>query len=261
MFWRISERNFYALRIPLESGRQSPQSLGGTLFLGIFMQALFFYLIYSQVDSSHYPNIDHIYTIHLRITISLIFLSFIYSIPYVYRRSQRIQYLISILSIQNAGAACMFIGAMIYIGEDPSLTEEALMNFTYITLAAALLLLVVTVIRFYILLVNGNYRKGSPRVQIRARFEIKTHLPIVIVGSTILIYILQFLLRNGQIQSLESLFLTLLPLLIFYTMIFVLPEQLVILYCKYRFKSFNFNERGYLYSSEGTKDQSSEINM
>ncbi|APH03502.1 hypothetical protein [Bacillus weihaiensis] len=255
MFWRISERDFYALRIPLESGRQSPQSLGGTLFLGIFMQALFFYLIYSQVDSSHYPNIDHVYTIHLRIIISLIFLSFIYSIPYVYKRSQRIQYLISILSIQNAGAACMFIGAMIYIGEDPSLTEETLMNFTYITLAAALLLLVVTVIRFYILLVNGNYRKGSPREQIRARFETKSYVPIVIVGSTILIYILQFLFRNDQIQSLESLFLTLLPLLIFYTMIFVLPEQLVIFYCKCRYKSFHFNKSGFLHSEETSEGE------
>lgn len=250
MYWRLSERDFHALRIPLESGRQSPQSLGGTLFLGIFMQALFFYLIYSQVDSTHYPNIGHIYTVHLWITILLIILSFIYSVPYVYRRSQRIQYLISILSIQNAGAACMFIGAMIYIGEDPSITEETLMNFTYITLAAALILLVVTVIRFYILLVNGSYRKGSPNEKIRERFETKSYLPIVIVGSTILVYILQFLFRNGQIQSFESLYLTLLPLLIFYTMIFVLPEQLVILYCKCRFKSFRFSKSGFLHFEE-----------
>ena len=35
---------------------------------------------------------------------------------------------------------------------------------------------------------------------------------------------------------------------LFFVMLFVLPEQLVILYCKYKYKSFNFNERGYLYS-------------
>ncbi|WP_273124224.1 hypothetical protein [Bacillus weihaiensis] len=69
---------------------------------------------------------------------------------------------------------------MIYIWEDPSLTEETLMNFTYITLAAALLLLVVTLISFYILLVNENYRKGYTIEEIRARFETKSYLPIVI---------------------------------------------------------------------------------
>jgi len=33
---------------------------------------------------------------------------------------------------------------------------------------------------------------------------------------------------------------------LFWVMLFVLPEQLVILYCKIRFQRFNFNERGFL---------------
>ncbi|MCL6571136.1 MAG: hypothetical protein K6T88_05560 [Bacillus sp. (in: Bacteria)] len=46
MLERLKEEDFEVLKGPLESGRQGPPSLGGTLFLAIFLQALLFSLEY-----------------------------------------------------------------------------------------------------------------------------------------------------------------------------------------------------------------------
>ena len=44
-----------------------------------------------------------------------------------------------------------------------------------------------------------------------------------------------------------------LAFLLYFMMMFVLPEQLVILYCKFRFKSFNFDPDGNLYPASSCK--------
>ncbi|MFG6495749.1 ABC transporter ATPase [Fictibacillus sp. UD] len=249
MFKKLSVEDFAVLKGPLESGRQSPQSLGGVLVLGAAMQALAFYLIYNvAAELSVYPNIEGIKKIHLWATIILTVLSIIYAVPFIYRRSEKLQYFLGILLSQNIGGACMYLGALFVIGADFNVTEKSLINLTFITLGFAVILFVVTFVRFYILLHKGQYREGSGRGQIRERFETTSYIPMAIVLGLAIVYIIQYLIRAGGLFSLETFFLTVLPLLIFYTMIFVLPEQLVILYCKFRFKSFNFDRNGYLYS-------------
>ena len=46
------------------------------------------------------------------------------------------------------------------------------------------MLFVATVIRFSVLLKRGKYQKGSKRDELRAKFETKTYIPAVIIGST-----------------------------------------------------------------------------
>ena len=46
MLHKLKEKDFAVLRGPLESGRQSPDSLAGALFLLIFLQALIYYVTY-----------------------------------------------------------------------------------------------------------------------------------------------------------------------------------------------------------------------
>lgn len=257
----LTEEDFKILRGPLESGRQSPGSLGGTLFLTVFMQALMYYLIYYvAAASSIYPYISEIKNTHFWSTLVLSVLSILYSIPFIYFKSQKIQYLLTILAGFNIGGAFMYLGALFIIGENDHATQSSLIQFTYTTLSIGFILFVATFLRFYMLLKKGKYREGSMRGMLRGGFETKSYIPLAIVGSTGLVMILQYLFKNGYFQSIETFTLIILPLLIFYTMIFVLPEQLVILYCKCRFKSFNFNERGYLYSSE-EKGQSAEVKM
>lgn len=70
------------------------------------------------------------------------------------------------------------------------------------------------------------------------------------MASTGFVLIMQYAIRKIQFVSLEDAILTYLPLLICYVSVFVLPEQIVITYCKIRFKAFNYNSRGYLHDIE-----------
>ncbi|WP_255551641.1 hypothetical protein, partial [Sporosarcina sp. E16_8] len=251
---KLTVEDVSVLREPLVSGRQSPNALAGALFLGAFMQTLIYYLEYTVLGSvTNFPYKDQILTVHFWITLILVILSVIYAIPFIYKRSQRTQYLLSILVSQNAFTLSFYICGLFLIGENQEVSESSLLTFTMVTLFLGALLLVAIVIRFSILLRKGKYRKGSKRDELRAKFETKTYIPAVIIGSTALLFIIQFAVRTYNLADIEDVMLLLICFTIFYTMIFVLPEQLVILYCKFRFKSFNFNKRGYLDSEDSAK--------
>ena len=244
---KLSEEDFMVLRGPLESGRQSPGSLSGVLVLSLFLQPIMFFVTYVvAADSTMFPNKDIMFTIHLWITAIIMLISIIYAIPTVYRKSQKIQYLISIVVSQNLFGVFLYLSALFLIGGEGEVSEKSLLNFTYVTLLFGLLIFIATSIRFYILLHKGHYRKGSKKDELRERFETKSHLPMVIIGSTGLVYIIQFLVRTLEIDDFNMMIVIVLGPLLFFTMIFVLPEQLVILYCKFRFDSFNYSEKGKL---------------
>jgi hypothetical protein len=245
---RLQEDDFKVLRAPLESGRQRPAALAGILVLGAFLQALLFALEYFVAgDSTVYPYKDEILIVHFWFTVGLIVLSLIYAIPAIYNRSGRIQYLLSILVSQNLFSLCLFISALFLIGKDgQGASTESLLNFTYITLAIGLLIFIVTFIRFYTLLKKGEYRKGSEKDELRAKFEAKSYLPMASIAGLGLVFVIQYIARNSAIDDLNVMVAIVMGIGLFFVMLFILPEQLVILYCKYRFKSFNFDERGYL---------------
>jgi hypothetical protein len=250
MFKKLSAEDFAALRGPFESGRQSPSSLGGMLFLSVFLQGLMYALEYFvAADASIYPNKGKILMIHFWITLILAILSIIYSIPAIYKRSQKIQYLVVILMSQNLGGVTIYLMVLFFLGSKNigiNLSKEELLNFTYITLLIAFLIFIVTFIRFYILLIKGHYRKGSKKEKQRENMEhlIKSYLPVIIAGSVGLLFVIQFLFRNLNaglnVGNIETIFMLTLGICLFFGMLFVLPEQLVLLYCKYRFEGFNF---------------------
>ena len=137
--------------------------------------------------------------------------------------------------------------ALFFIGQNVE-SESSLLNFTYITLLLGLLIFIVTCIRFLILLKNGAYRKGSKRDESRSKLEsgTKSYLPIITTGSVGLVFILQYLVRTFGLADIELIIMMILFFSLFYIMLFILPEQLVILYCKHRFESFNYSENGKL---------------
>jgi hypothetical protein len=246
----LKEEDFKVLRAPLESGRQRPSALAGILVLSLFLQTLLFALEYFVAGySTVYPYKDESLTVHFWFTVGLIVLSLIYAIPAIYNRSGRIQYLISILVSQNLFSLCLFISALFLIGKDgdeQGVTSESLLNFTYITLAIGLLIFIVTFIRFYTLLKKGEYRKGSEKDELRAKFEAKSYLPMASIAGLGLVFVIQYIARNSAIDDINIMLMIVIGIGLFFVMLFILPEQLVILYCKYRFKSFNFDERSYL---------------
>ncbi|SER67386.1 hypothetical protein [Psychrobacillus sp. OK032] len=250
MFGKLNEEDFEVLRGPFESGRQSPGALSGILILSIFLQAFLFALEYFAVGRhTVYPYKDQILLFHFIFTGLLSILSLIYAIPIVYKNSEKMQYLLSILVSQNLFSIPLFICAMFLVGNDgygekPS--PESLLNFTYITLGIGLSIFIVTSIRFYILLRKGHYRKGSKKDVLRSKFETTSYIPAATLGGIGIVFIIQYIARNSAIADLNGMVFIVIAIFIFFVMLFILPEQLVILYCKFRFKSFNFNERGYL---------------
>lgn len=248
MFSKLKEEDFAALRGPLESGRQSPEALASILILSIFLQTLMFGLTYLVAfNVSNFPHKEYVFIIHLIITGLLIVLSIICAIPGVYKKYQKMQYLISILISQNLFGVFFYLIAIFFISEQIK-TESSLMSFTFITLIIGLLIFIVTCIRFYILLRKGEYKKGSTRDQLRSNLEskIKSFLPMIIIGSIGVVYIIQLLVRTYGLADIESALMLTLCIALFYAMLIILPEQLVILYCKYRFDSFNYNKKGNL---------------
>ncbi|MFA9457543.1 hypothetical protein ACERJO_12340 [Halalkalibacter sp. AB-rgal2] len=119
-----------------------------------------------------------------------------------------------------------------------------LQSLAFVMLVVGVLVFLITCFRFYILLNRGHYRIDSSNDRLRSKFETKSYLPTVIIFSLAFVYIMQFVFLQIDIVQVELLFIITILILIFYVMLFVLPEQLVILYCKYRFKSFNFESNG-----------------
>lgn len=74
----------------------------------------------------------------------------------------------------------------------------------------------------------------------------KSYIPVATVAGTGLVFVIQYIARISTLNDLNMIIFIVIGIGLFFTMVFVLPEQLVILYCKIRFQSFNFNERGYL---------------
>jgi len=69
---------------------------------------------------------------------------------------------------------------------------------------------------------------------------------MLVIVSVGIVYMIQFLIRNIYFIDIETIILSTMGPLLIFAMLFVIPEQLVILYCKYRFDSFNFNKKGNL---------------
>lgn len=173
-------------------------------------------------------------------------LSVIYAIPAVYNKSQKFQYLIVTLASQNLGGLSFYIMGLFFIGKGTITTEESILTFTLVTLIFGIIIFLLTSIRFNRLLVKGAYREGSRKGEIRSRFETKSYLPAAIIGGVAIVYIIQYFARTTHTFDVNSLILIIIGPILFYAMLFVLPEQLVILYCKYRFDSFNYNKNGEL---------------
>ena len=238
------EEDFEVLRGPLESGRQSPASLSPMLIISVFLQPLMLMLTYVvAADASIFPYKEIMFVIHL-----IIILSIIFAIPSVYKKYQITQYLVTIFMSQNLLGIFVYLMALFFIGKERNISEESLLTFTFISLLVGLLIFITTCIRFYILLKRGKYRKGTKRDVMRSKteFKVKSHLPMIMIASIGLVFFIQYLVNIIGWNDIETIMLILLGISIYFVMLFVLPEQLVILYCKYRFESFNFNKNGEL---------------
>ncbi len=174
--------------------------------------------------------------------------SLFYGIPAVYKGSGKIQYLVSILVSQTIFSITLFICELFFIeknGGGMSVTLESLLSFTYSLLLLGLLIFIATSVRFYNLFAMA-VRKGSKKDELRGRFETKSYIPAAVLGGIGLVFVIQYIARTSAITDINIMVVIVIGVLLFFVMLCILPEQFVILYCKFRFKSFNFDKRGYL---------------
>lgn len=124
----------------------------------------------------------------------------------------------------------------------------------YILIISGILLFIVTAGRFIYMLHKGEYRLGSRKDFLRMKFEKKQLMGPMIVSGVGLSLILNNV--NVSFMTLNANTLTLLIAgpLVFYLCIFSFPEQLMLLYCKFRFESFNYDLDGKLMPSPFEED-------
>ncbi|MEZ0116924.1 UNVERIFIED_ORG: hypothetical protein ABRZ91_000881 [Heyndrickxia coagulans] len=256
MLKKLTVHDFLVLREPFESDRQSPESLGVALLFAGILQILMLAIEHHFMKLTYYPNASVIFKYHLWPSIVLIILSLVYVIPSISMKSQKMQYFISIVVSQNLASVSLLISMIFLLGRYDDISFKLLQNLTKMLLLCGAFVFLVTSIRFYILLSKGAYRKGSKRDLLRGKLgkNIVAYLPTLIASGTGISLTINALVRNVTRLDLDVIAIVLFVILIINTMLFVLPEQLVILYCKYRFLSFNFDQNGNLYSvSKDTK--------
>ena len=232
------------------------------LMLSVFILALFMYLMYLMTTSNtNFPYKDLVYYIYSVITILLIISAIIYSIPPIYKRGQKIQYFIMILVSQVIFGLFFFICPLLLLGMNRYFLfdESSLMRISVALLVGGLLLFLFTSIRFIVLLRKGEYRANSKKGRLRSRIESKTIVPTAIIVGTSLSLLVQSVFKNLFIFDGNVMMFVIGGPLLFFTMLFILPEQLVILYCKIRFESFNFDKDGQLNALLNEVDQAKEV--
>jgi len=235
---------YSALRKPLESGRQSPQSLAGNMMLAAFLQAGLFAAEYYIVGyPSRHPWKDQILAVHFWFTAILIFLSLLYSIPAVYRKSEKVQYLVSILVSQNLFGFTFYLCALFVATEGTGVSESSMVTFTLVSLLTGLLVFLLVFIRLMLKIWRGDYRENARQDMLRETFEYKSYIPAATAAGLGIFFILQYVIRQNGWTELGSLVFLVIGFGLFYAMMFVLPEQLVIFYCKLRYRNFNFEGR------------------
>ncbi|WP_079709017.1 hypothetical protein [Paraliobacillus ryukyuensis] len=246
MLQQLKEEDFLALRSPFESGRQSPKALGAVAILFIFFQALLLFIEYYGGQYATYPFKNIIFKVHLIVSVMIAIISIIFAIRPIYMRHQKNQYFLNTIQSQNLGGISFYIVALLVIGNDTNVNKGAFLNFIYLTLIIGIIIFIATSIRFYILLKKGKYRKETKKDYQRRQFEGKSLLPIAIPAGIGIVFIIQYLIRTFDFDGIDTMVMSVFMIGIFYTMLFVLPEQLVLQYCKIRFDSFNYEQNGRL---------------
>ncbi|MET3575080.1 hypothetical protein ACFFIY_04510 [Bhargavaea ullalensis] len=236
----LQEKDVYVFRKPLESGRQSPQNLAGNMVMAAFLQAGMFageYFILGY--TSNHPWKEQILTLHFWFTSILISLSLLYSIPAVYRKSEKVQYLVSILVSQNLFGITFYLCALFVAAEGAGVPDHSMVAFTLTSLLTGLLVFFLVLLRLILKIRRGDYREGGRQDMWRETFEYKSYVPAATAAGLGIFFILQYVIRQNGWTDLGSLGFLVIGFGLFYAMMFVLPEQLVIFYCKFRFSEFH----------------------
>lgn len=254
MLRKLRDKDFEAIRNSALS-RQTPSNLAGAFIICIPLLWLMYFLVFYVAGDAtgyvtNYPLFSEMMLICFWFTVVLTGLMIVFTFQYFYMKFQKIQYILAIVLSHALFSVSFYLAALFIIGKSDRVSEDVLTKITLISLSSMVLVVIVAIIRFIILLNKGAYRKGTAKDIQRAKFEGYSYVPAVVTASTSLVISLQMIISSYGFQGFREIIVIVIGFLVAHVMSFVLPEQLVILYCKYRFKSFNFDNRGKLHLME-----------
>jgi hypothetical protein len=254
MLGKFNDKDFEAIRNSALS-RQSPSNLAGAFIISIPLLWLMYFLVFYVAGDvtgyvTKYPLFSEMMLIFFWISIVLTVLLVLFSIRVIYMKFQKFQYLVGVVISHVLFSVSFYLAALFIIGKSDQVSEGVLIKITLISLSSMMTIVLVTIIRFFILLNKGAYRKGNAKDVQRSKFEGYSYVPAVVIASTGFVISLQMIISNYGFEGFNEMIAIIIGFVLVHVMSFVLPEQLVILYCKYRFKSFNFDYRGQMYYLE-----------
>ncbi|WP_370295985.1 hypothetical protein [Rossellomorea marisflavi] len=244
MVGKLKEKDFEAIRNSALS-RQTPSNLAGAFIICIPLLWLMYFLVFyvagdATGDVTNYPIFSEMMFICFWFTVVLTVLMIVFTFRYFYMKFQKIQYILAIVLSHALFSVSVYLAALFIIGKSDRVSEDVLMKITLISLSSMVLVVIVTIIRFIILLNKGAYRKGTAKYVQRTEHEGSSYMTIIGVATIGLVVVLEMIISPFGFGGHQRIVI-ILSFLVVHIMSFVLPVQLVILYCKYRFKSFNFD--------------------
>src|SRR5699024_614568 len=124
-----------------------------------------------------------------------------------------------------------------------SVSNQEMISFIIGSMVLGICFFLFTFFRLLKNLEAGKFRKNTKRDEIRGYLEGRTmdFQAIAIRFGIDFVLIVTSLIKILHVNDFEILLFTSIGITLFYVMLFILPEQLVIWYCIKRFKSFQFD--------------------
>lgn len=250
---KLSEIDFGVLNDPLKSGRQSPESLGGTLLLVPFLVGVFLlignlFVFMDRIEPAH--DVVIILCISFDVVgLVVSILAIFFASKKVYKSRQAEQYLVVtlispyIFGILPLGIALYMIFDDVQFSHNFSIGNTKMVLFIIGILVVGVMVLLFAFLRFIKRLEDGKYRRENKSDTNEGYLEERplNFKKISIIFGIVFILVAIILLTILHVTDVETLFISSLTIMIFYSMLFILPEQFVIWYCIKRFKSFQSN--------------------
>lgn len=251
---QLDESYFFVFRGPIDSGRQRPESLAGTLLfaplllIGLLVLANIFVFM-DRIEPAH-PGVIIFCSILSVIGGIITLLSFIYSFKGVYETRQSTQYMITIWVSQFLFGHLLYWLALYIVFDGKqfhhyyNIDGHKMILFIVVTFLAGIGLFLYTFTRLVHKIVEGEFQQGTKRAQLRSRMEMNTDelKRIGIQAGVGLSLTFISLVKLLNVNDLQIVFISSIGITLFFVMWIILPEQIVTWYCIKRFDRFKFKE-------------------
>lgn len=250
---KLSEEDFSVLAGPIKSGRQSPESLGVNLLIAPFLIGLLLiignvFVFVDRIEPAHYVVVLLCLLFDM-VGAVIIVLAIFYASKKIYKSRQAEQYLVVTLisqylfGILPLGIALYMIFDGTQFHHNVPIGNSGMAFFIIGIMVFGVIVFLFAFLRFIKKLEEGKFRRNTKRDKYRGYLEERSLDFDGIVKKFVIAFILVAIILRMilQVNDIEILFIGSLTIIIFYTMLFILPEQLVIWYCMKKFKSFQSN--------------------